>query len=155
MVRMRTLAFLLVALIIGAGSAMADVVYDAEITGMYVVPPSECDGYGQATMIVNTERTQAYLTLNFAGLDTPQTGAVLLAGAADEAGTVLMELPMGSPLALTVEYTTELAEAVENEMLAVQIASESCPDGAIRGNFVFVTVGTEAQSWTQVKTLFE
>ena len=155
MVRMRTTFLLFSLLLLGAGSATAAIVYEAELTPELVQPSSGATAYGQATLIINDSRTVANLTLNFAGLDTPQTGATLLRAAADAVGVVIEALPIGTPLALTMDYTAEIAAALAAEVLSIQVYSQDWPDGAIRGNFSFVIVGVDATSWTRVKTLFQ
>ena len=153
MVRMRMIALLAV-LVLCAGSAMAAVVYEAELLVDNVIGGCDCGAYGQATLIVNDEATMASLTLNFAGLQSAQTGAALLVGAEDAVGTMLLELAVGSPLATTIDYTPELDAALANDELIIQVYSENCPDGATRGSFVFVTVGVEAHTWSNVKAMF-
>ena len=155
MVRMTMILSLLAVLSFGAGSVQAAVIYEAELTPEFVQPDSGASAYGQATLILNDDRTQVLLTLNFAGLDTPQTAADLLFATPDEVGTVARALPVGTPLAEVFPYTAEIGEALENDGLAIQVYSEDWPGGAIRGNFQFVTVGTSTSTWTQVKTLFD
>jgi len=152
--RMRMITLLAI-MALGAGSALGAWVYEAELTSDNVAGGSLCDGFGQATLIVNDMQTEAYLTVNFAGLDSPQIDAALLRAAAGEPGTVLLMLDNGSPLALTVEYTMEMMEAVDAGELAIQVSTEQCPNGAIRGDFAFVTVPVDMQTWSQVKTLFD
>jgi len=155
MVSMRMISILIAIVALGAGSALASVVYEADLMPELVIPGSEASAYGQATLIVSDAGTMADLTLNFAGLDTPQTAASLLAGPTDQPGSVLEPLPMGTPLALTIEFTAAMSEALESDELAIQIYSQAWPDGAIRGNFSFVIVGVDAATWSQVKNLFD
>ena len=155
MVRMRMISILIAIVALGAGSALAAVVYEADLMPELVMPGSGASAYGQATLIVNDAGTLADLTLNFAGLDTPQTAAKLLVGPNDQPGDVLEPLPTGTPLALTFEFTAEMDVALENDELAIQVYSEAWPNGAIRGNFTFVIVGVDAATWSQVKNLFD
>ena len=154
MVRMLRIALVLATAALGAGSALAATIYEAELTPEQVVPSSGVDAYGQATLIVSDDATTVYLTVNFAGLDTPQTAAKLLVGPTDQPGDELEPLPLGMSLALTLDYTVEMAVALEADELAIQIYSEAWPDGALRGNFDFVTVGVDETTWSQVKELF-
>lgn len=154
MVRMRTIALAVVLVALGAASAPAATIYEAELTPEQVVPSSGVDAYGQATLIVSDDGTIIDLTVNFAGLDTPQTAARLLQAAIDEPGSELETLPLGTPLALTIANTPAVASALETGQLAIQIYSEAWPDGAIRGNFIFVTVGVDETTWSRVKDLF-
>ncbi|HOX24705.1 MAG TPA: CHRD domain-containing protein [Candidatus Krumholzibacteria bacterium] len=155
MVRRLTMGLMLAVLALGSGAALAATVYDAELIPESVQPGSGATAYGQATLIINDSRTLAYLTVNFAGLDTPQTGANLLRAAADAVGVEIIPLPTGTPLALTLDFTTALADALDADELAIQIYSEDWPGGAIRGNFAFVIVGVDAETWTHVKGLFD
>ena len=106
------------------------------------------------TLIVSDDGMTFDLTVNFAGLDTPQTAAKLLQATPEDPGTELLILPLGTPLALTLDSTADLAEALESEALAIQIYGEAWPTGALRGNFDFVTVGVDETTWSQVKELF-
>jgi len=155
MIRKVTLFMMLAVLAIGAGTAQAAMVYEAELLPAHVISGSEATAYGQATLIIDDGDTDIFLTLNFAGLDSPQVGASLLFASESEMGTVAMELPLGSPRAEVFDATPALVDALANDGLAIQVYSEFWPAGAIRGNFVFVTVATEQTSWTQVKTLFQ
>lgn len=155
MVRMRIMTLLIAVVALGAGSALAAVVYEADLMPELVMPGSGASAYGQATLIVNDAGTLADLTLNFAGLDTPQTAANILMGQPDQIGNVIETLPLGTPLALTLDFTAEMGAALANDELAIQVYSEAWPGGAIRGNFTFVIVGVDAATWTQVKSLFD
>ena len=155
MVRMRLLTLTLAVLALGAASALGAVVYEAELMPDLVHPESGATAYGQATLIVNDAGTLADLTVNFAGLESAQTSAVLLRAGAGAAGTVIATLPLGTPLAMTMDYEGDLVTAIDADELAIQISSEDWPDGAIRGNFTFVIVGVDATTWSQVKTLFD
>jgi hypothetical protein len=149
------MALLLLATVLGAGPAAAATIFEAELMPEYVVPPASVDAYGQATLIVSDDQSTAHLTVNFAGLDTPQTAASLLRAATGEPGVELEALPLGSPLALVIDADDELADALDVQQLAIRIASEAWPDGAIRGNFVFVTVSVDETTWSRVKKLFQ
>ncbi|MDD5718519.1 MAG: CHRD domain-containing protein [Candidatus Krumholzibacteria bacterium] len=155
MVRNLITMFGLVSMVFGAGAAVAAIAYDAELVPELVIPNSGASAYGQSTLIVDDTATTFALTVNFAGLDTPQTEAKLLWAAADSPGVELLTLPVGTPLALSLPYTADIAEALENGELAIQIYSQDWPAGAIRGNFRFVTVGVDAATWSRVKALFQ
>ena len=155
MMRMTTLLALMAVLACAVGSAQAATVYETELMPEYVVPESGAEAWGRATLIVSDDHSEMYLTVNFAGLESPQTSAGLAIGGAEEVGTTVYELPLGVPLAETVDSTPALLDALANDMLSIQIGSEDWPTGAIRGNFEFVMVGAEVSSWTEVKTLFD
>ena len=154
MVRMRMVILTLALVAMGAGSSLAATVYEAELTPENVVPTSGVDAYGQATLIVGDNLTTIDLTLNFVGLDTEQTAAKLIEGTPLEPGIEVLDLPLGSPLAMTLAYTAELGAALEAGELAIQIYSEAWTGGALRGNFDFVIVPVDETTWSSVKDLF-
>ena len=157
MVRMIWVVLCLALIASGAGSASAAMAYDTQLAPENVYPDSPPIGYawGWATAIVDDAGVHCNLTLNFAGLEAPQTAARLLRAAPGEVGTVLVDLPLGSFLAVSLPYTADLADAIENGELAIQIHSQDWPGGAIRGNFRFVTVEVDAATWSAVKKLFD
>jgi len=152
MIRKLTLFVLLAVCAVGAQAA---VIYHADLTPEAVVVGSEAPAFGEATLIISDDGSVIGLTLNFAGLDSPQTAARLLFATVTEVGTTAMELPVGTPLAITFDNTVELEDALLNEALAIQVYSEFWPDGAIRGNFEFIAVENENSSWSHVKNLFQ
>lgn len=158
MVRMFMLALSLALLVAGAGTAAASVAlaYVSELLPDNVVPgPVEANyAWGQATLIVDENEEFYFLTLNFYGLESPQTSAELLQAAGHEPGTSLVALPLGSYFAQRFVCTEAILEALENEELAIQIADLNYPGGAIRGNFIFRTVAVDEASWSTVKNLF-
>lgn len=151
MIRLTTLLTLLAALVLGAGVANAAKIYEAELLPMV----DGISAYGQATLIVDDSASHVLLTVNFAGLDSDQTGAELLFAPEDEEPSLALTLDTGSPLALTFPYSNEIGAALETDTLMLQISSENHPDGVLSGTFAFVTVGNEETSWTQVKNLFD
>jgi hypothetical protein len=155
MVQVRRMILTVAMVMLIGSAASAAVVYEAELLPELVRPSSGASAYGQATLIVNDAETQAHLTVNFAGLDSDQVAAHLLRAAPESPGSVLSPLPLGTPLAMSMDYEGEFADALESGELAVQITSENWPEGAIRGNFLFVIVGVDQTTWSQVKTLFE
>ncbi len=154
MVRKRMVILALALLAMGVGSSLAATVYEAELTPENVVPSSGVDAYGQATLIVGDNLTTIDLTLNFVGLDTEQTAAKLIRATPEQPGVEMLTLPLGSPLALTLDYTAEMGEALEAGELAIQIYSEAWTAGALRGNFDFVIVPVDETTWSNVKDLF-
>lgn len=152
MIRKLTLFLVLAVCAVGAQAA---VIYHADLTPEAVVPGSEAPAFGESTLIISDDGTQISLTLNFAGLDSPQTAAHLLFAATAEVGTMAMELPNGTPMATTFANTVDLETALGGDTLAIQVYSELWPEGAIRGNFEFVAVESEHSSWSHVKNLFQ
>lgn len=155
MARLLTVFTLLAVLGLSVGTAQAARIYSAVLSPDQVLPQSGASAYGEATLIVDDSGSMIHLTLNFAGLDTPQSGAELLFAAEGEVGTVAHVLPLGTPLAVSIDNTALLNDALLSEGLSIQVSSEDWPDGAIRGTFAFVIVSSEASSWTAVKSLFD
>lgn len=146
---------LLTTLMVCASVAPAATIYQAVMLPGSVVPPSSESAYGTATLIIGDDGVQAAYTVNFAGLEGAQTSAFLMAAAEGANGPTLLNLPLGSPIAGTFDLTSEMATALADGHLAIQINSADWPDGVLRGNFAWVTVPTEAQTWSAVKALFE
>lgn len=145
----------IMAVVLCAGGAWAANIYTAVLLPGAVVPPSSESAYGSATFIVAENGVQVGYTLNFAGLEGAQTAAFLMNAAEGVNGPTLMNLPLGTPIAGTFDLTPEMAAALTDGHLAIQINSADWPDGVLRGNFAWVTVPTEAQTWSAVKALFE
>lgn len=145
----------ILAMVAFVATAQADIIFQATMLPASVVPPSSADAYGMATIIVTDSWSDATYTVNFAGLESAQTSAVLMHAAVGANGPTLVELPLGAPLAGHLTVTAELHDALEAGDLAIQISEVNFPDGSIRGNFSFVTVPTEDTSWSQVKALFQ
>jgi hypothetical protein len=146
----------LLALTLTTGPAFAEHVYEATLTGDQEVNPSGSTAYGTATLILNPDTNMVAYTVNFAGLDAPQTGAGFFVGAAGTVGTEVMTLPLGSPLSGMWELDAETKAALMDEALYINIFSDSemFPDGEIRGNFDLTIVSEDGVSLGQVKALY-
>lgn len=136
-------------------------IYVAELGGEAVVPATDSTAYGESSLVVPSAEGVFSLLVNYMGLDSAPTSVVLLDAAVDQAGSELLSLPIGEELIggqfvfwMTAELTTEIAAAVENEELAIQVATENHPTGAIRGNFAFDRVDNDPTSWSGIKSLF-
>ena len=70
-----------------------------------VVPPSDESAYGTATLIVADDGLHAAYTVNFAGLEGTQTAAFLMAAPEGANGPVLVDLPLGTPIAGSIDMT--------------------------------------------------
>jgi len=145
---------LAVVVVLGAGPARSSTsLYEATLEPQWVVPPSGASAYGNCSFVVDTDLTELHWNLIFAGLDSPQTGAVFLRAAENEPGVVLHTLPLGSPLTGVWVLDDDARAALAAGELAIQVSDELFPDGAIRGNFEEVMTPTEATSWGEVKSL--
>jgi hypothetical protein len=155
-VRTNVLCFLALMALAPAAVYAAGSFYQTEMLPSLVVPACNQEGvYGTATLIVYDDSSQGAYTLNFGGLVGAQTGANLMAAAVGANGPVLLSLPLGTPIAGLITVTSELRTALTAGNLAVQINSDDCPGGVLRGNFAFVQVATDATTWSSVKALFE
>lgn len=136
-------------------ASFADTIYSAILLPGQVVPPSDESAYGTATLIVAADGLHAAYTVNFAGLEGTQTAAFLMAAPEGSNGPVLVDLPLGTPIAGSINVTPAIANALADSSLAIQINSTDWPTGVLRGNFHWVTVPTEGSTWSSVKVLFD
>ncbi len=150
-----TSLFFVVLLALAPAAVFAETIYQAILLPSAVVPPSGEDAYGTATLIVANDGLQAAYTVNFAGLEAEQTGAFLMNAPVGVNGPMLLDLPLGTPVAGVIDMTASLAAALADGDLAIQINSVDFPSGVLRGNFAWVTVATEEATWSSVKALFE
>lgn len=146
----------LVVLTLLAVPALAERVYEADLTGDQEVVPSGSTAFGHATLIMDDAMTEIAYTVNFAGLDAVQTAAGFFLGAPGTVGPEVLTLPVDVPLAGIWYVDEEVAMALDNEELYINIFSdpELFPDGEIRGNFTLTIVADEAVSWDEVKALY-
>lgn len=156
LVNVRILLLSLLAVALMAAPVLAEHIFEAEMTGDQEIVPSGSTAYGMATVIMNDAMTQIAYTVNFAGLDAPQTGAGFFIGANNEEGTEVFALPVDVPLAGIWQITPEIADALLNEGFFINIFTdmEMFPYGEIRGNFTSTMVEDEASSLDQVKALY-
>lgn len=156
--QLRKLSFLvaLAAMTMLAGPVLAEYVYEADLTGSQEIVPSGSTAFGHATLIMNDAMTEVAYTVNFAGLDATQTGAGFFVGPAGAVGIEVMTLPVDVPLAGIWSITPDIAAALLDESLYVNIFSDMVmfPDGEIRGNFSQTIVADEEASLGQVKALY-
>lgn len=147
-----------------AGVASADIyTYSANLTGAAAIPPSGSTATGTATLTINTDLTgpEGYLTLHveFSGLSSAQASAGIYAGSAASNGSLIMALPLGSPvdsiLILTLFQSAMFSNALYSDSLYLNIDSVDFPGGEIRGNFTLInTVGEDSASWGGIKALY-
>jgi hypothetical protein len=144
------------ALLLVTAPALAERVYEAAITGDQQVVPSGSTAYGTATLIMNDAGTWINYTVNFAGLDAPFSRAAFFLGAPGTVGPEALALDGDAPLAGTWLIDEEVANALFNEELYINVFSDDVmfPDGEIRGNFTLTIVAEEAVSFDQVKSLY-
>lgn len=152
----RNILMSLTILTLAAAPVLAEQVYEAELTGEQEIVPSGSTAFGMATLIMNDAMTQIAYTVNFAGLDAAQTGAGFFLGAPGTAGTLALELPVNVPLAGIWNIDAEIAAALMEESLYVNIFSDPVlfPNGEIRGNFTLRIVADEAASLDSIKALY-
>jgi hypothetical protein len=146
---------LLVLIAVAPVTVFAETIYQAVMLPSLVVPPSAENAYGSATLIVADDGLHAAYTMNFAGLEGAQTAAMLMNAPEGANGPVLLDLPLGTPIAGSIEMNPALTAALQAGDLAIQINSADYPSGVLRGNFAWVTVSSEEATWSSVKALFE
>nr|MEE4267469.1 CHRD domain-containing protein [Candidatus Krumholzibacteria bacterium] len=136
--------------------ALADSVFECNLTEDQVAPASGSTAFGHAVLVLNNAETEIAYTLNFAGLDAAQTGAAFFIGAPGTNGTEVMSLPVGNPQSGMWAVTPEIADALMADELYIVVFSDSemFPNGEIRGNFTLTIVSDEETSLGQVKALF-
>ena len=100
----------------GAGASSAEYLLETHLSGDQCVPATSSTAAGVANLIVDAAYTQAGYTLNFAGLDTEQTGAAFVrALPGGEITEVLLELPLGSPISGVWILSPEAIEAMKED----------------------------------------
>ena len=146
----------LLALPLLAVPAFAEYVFEADLTGEQEVVPSGSTAFGHATLIMNDALTEIAYTVNFAGLDAVQTAAGFFLSAPGTVGPEALTLPVDVPLAGVWEIDEQIASALLDEALYVNVFSDGdlFPDGEIRGNFTLTIVADEPVSWDGVKALY-
>ncbi len=144
------------ALLLAAAPVMAERVYEADLTGDQEVVPSGSTAFGHATLIMNDAMTWINYTVNFAGLDATFSHAGFFVGEVGTVGPEALALGGNAPLAGTWYVDAEVANALFEERLYVNVFSddEMFPDGEIRGNFTLTIVADEAVSFGDVKALY-
>jgi hypothetical protein len=147
--------FALGALLALPAAAELAYVFEAQITGDQVVPPTGSGAGGVASIIINEDMTVANYTVSFAGLEGgAQTAAHFHLAAPGENGPVVFDLGVGTPVSGMWMPTAEEAQALMDGNIYVQIHTEGFPAGEIRGQFVQTAVSAEAETLTDVKALF-
>jgi len=151
-VRVLIAALLLMPLL--AVPAMADYVFEANLTGDQPVPPTDSGAYGVAALIMDDAQTQITYTVNYTALYGEMTACGFYFGAEGAVGDMALELPLEVPLAGTWVITPEIADALLTEGLYLNISSDLYPDGEIRANLSAPLVDDESSSLDQIKALY-
>jgi hypothetical protein len=155
--RMRLLgALLLTVSMVFATSSMAAAQEDqgtvlaAELLGETEVPgPGDPDGSGGAAIVISPDQDELCFAIEVDGITLPAAAAHIHAGAAGEAGPVVV--PLGAPGAEGVaegciapdsaEQVAVLSEIVANPShYYVNVHTSDYPDGAVRGQLAPVTL---------------
>ena len=140
---------------LAATPAVAEILFEATLTGSNEVPPNPSGAYGVASLIVNDAVTEGFYTVNFAGLEGgAQTGAHFHRAPAGANGPVVLPLALGSPLAGFWELTPEDAEALLLGSIYVNIHTQVYPGGEIRGQLIETAVANENSTWSEIKGLY-
>ena len=156
MTRMLMTVVACVALFATPALAELNYLFEADLTGDQEVPPSGSGAGGVASVILNEDMTMANYTISFAGLEGgEQVGGHLHLAPAGENGPVILDFGLGTPVSGVWEPSAEEAEALMNGEVYVNIHTEQFPGGEIRGQLIQTTVGTESESLSNLKTLFQ
>jgi hypothetical protein len=145
----------LILMALAPAAVYAENIYQAVMLPSLVVPACGENAYGTAVLIISDDGSRGAYTVNFGGLEGAQTAAMLMNAPEGTNGPMLLELPIGTPVAGTIDMTPALTAALIAGDLAIQINSTDWTAGVLRGNFVWVAVATEEATWSSVKALFE
>jgi uncharacterized repeat protein (TIGR01451 family) len=108
----------------------------ATLTGGQQVPPTNSTATGTAVLQLAPDETTARLSLNFAGLSSPQSDAHIHGPAmtGSNAG-VLFPLPLGQVNDFQISLTPQQVADLKNGLLYVNVHTNNFPNGEIRGQF--------------------
>lgn len=140
-----------------AGTAVAQTVYQATLTGGAEVPPIASPGQGTATLVLDAAQDQISVSVTWSGLLANTTaGHIHGPAAVGVNGPVMFNLNIsgstaGSVSGLTFAITSTQVTNLESGLLYANLHTSSFPGGEIRGQFLPVAtaeVGLAASiSW--------
>lgn len=142
------------ALVLLAGSAGAQN-FVATIDGAQETPPVATPASGSATLVLDTAANTLSYNIDYSGLIGSETAAHIhgMAPPGVPAG-VLHPLPAGAPKIGVWNYLETQEADIIAGLTYINIHTTFRPGGEIRGQIVRETVGVEAGTWGQVKSLF-
>jgi hypothetical protein len=154
-VKAERVLFLAVALLMLAAVPVlaSESVFLAGIDGTEEVPPTPVMNTGYASLFLNEAQTQVSYFIEYETFGN-ETAAHFHMAAPGSNGPVVFPLPLGSPKIGVWNVTPADVAALFAGNIYVNIHNQDYPGGAIRGNFEFCAVPVEAQTWSNVKTLF-
>jgi CHRD domain len=141
------------------GVASADILtYTAILSGANEVPGNASEGQGIATIVVDTDNLDLAalpFQVEFSGLMGAQSGAHIHQAPAGVNGGVVVPIPLGSPLDITVAMSPAVYAEFTNGNTYLNIHSAAFPGGEIRGQFELMsTVASGTESWGSIKSIF-
>ena len=144
------------AVVLGAGSALADIAtYTGVLSGANEVPSVATAAGGVATLVVDTESLAATWTLEFSDLSSAQTAAHFHAAPAGVNGGVVFPLTLGTPASGMLAMTQPQLDTLAAGGIYVNVHSLTFPGGEIRGQMTLSgTVPADGVSFSAVKALF-
>jgi len=112
----------------------------ANLNGAQEVPPTISNASGTATLLLSPDEKTARVSLNFAGLSSPQTAAHIHGPAAPGvSGPVLFPLPNGLVSDFEIALLSGQVQDLKNGLWYVNVHSNNFPNGEIRGQFQSVS----------------
>lgn len=111
-------------------------VFTATLTGAQETPPNGSAATGTATLLLSPDEQTARLSLNFAGLSSPQTGAHIHGPAAPGASApILIPLDQGQLNDVLISLTATDVQNLKNGLLYINVHTNNFTNGEIRGQF--------------------
>jgi uncharacterized repeat protein (TIGR01451 family) len=110
--------------------------FTATLTGAQETPPNSSTATGTATLLLSPDEKTARVSLNFAGLSSPQNGAHIHGpGAAGVIAPILYPLPSGNLSDFVIALTSTDVQDLKNGLWYINVHSNNFPNGEIRGQF--------------------
>ena len=110
--------------------------FTATLTGAQETPPNSSTASGTATLLLSPDEKTARVSLNFAGLSSPQNGAHIHGpGAAGVIAPILYPLPSGNLSDVVIALASTDVQDLKNGLWYINVHSNNFPNGEIRGQF--------------------
>ncbi len=138
-----------------AAPAQAETVFVAELNGSQEVPPNSSEASGNGVFVLNDAQTELSFSIEYTGLEAPETGAHFHNAAPGQNGPAVFTLPPGSPKNGVWEIPSEMVEELLAGRIYVNIHTELYPGGEIRGDLHMEDpTPTRDSSWGQLRKMF-
>jgi hypothetical protein len=154
---MHRLLTLVLVLLFSAGATAAQTLnFCATLDGSQEVPPAATPATGTAALTFDTVTKMLSLTVTYAGLTAPETGAHIHgpANPGQNAGVIFVLTP-GSPINAVVGPLSAAQEGyLTGGQMYFNVHTSNFPGGEIRGQITSCPVPVENSSWGAVKTIY-